>query len=125
MYACDFWFPLPNNARVIRTNIDSGGFDTINGAIYVAGPTGGPVNMRAYAEQLEKKDFVATPGDGSGCPEVTNRMPDMPFVSAGQVIHYPLFDDFWAGSTNQKGGSMEISVESNLTKIKFGYFGDY
>jgi hypothetical protein len=125
MCLCDFRFPLPDGAHVVRTKIDDGGGDTIDGSIYVVGPTGGPVNMRAYAEQLEKKDFVATPCDGSGCPEVTNRMADVPFVSGSQVIHYPLFDDFGASSPKQIGGTMEISIEDGLTKIHFGYFGDY
>jgi hypothetical protein len=125
MRMCDFSFPLPDGARVVRTNIDDGGGDTINGEVYVAGPMGGPVNMRAYAEQLEKKDFVAAPCDGTGCPEVTNHMADVPFVSGRDVIHYPLFNDFTASSKNPEGGFMEISVESNLTEIKFGYFGDY
>jgi len=124
MSACDFRFPLPNNVRIVRTNIDEGGLDTINGAIFVVGPDGGPVNMRAYAEQLQREHFTAAPVDGTGCPDVTNNMPDLPFVSGGKLIHYPLFDDFSAGSIDQEGGSIEASVEDHMTKIRFSYFGD-
>lgn len=125
MYACDFHFPLPDNVRVVRTNIDEGGFDTINGAIYVVGPDGGPVDMRTYAERLQKKRYSAAPCDGSGCPDVTNSRPDVPFISGTNVIHYPLFDDFWASSPDEEGGSIEVKTENNTTKIRFSYFGDY
>jgi hypothetical protein len=81
--------------------------------------------MRAYADLLQKRQFEASPCDGSGCPEVTNNMPDVPFVSAGKVIHYPLFDDFWASSSNQLGGTIEVTIADRGTKIRFGYFGDY
>ncbi len=126
MYMCDFRFPLPADARIVLTNIEDGGFDTINGSIYVVGPDGGPVNMRAYADLLQKKQFEAAPCDGSGCPDVTNNRPDIPFtMNSGEVIHYPLFDGFGASSPKQEGGLIGVSVENHMTKIRFSYFGDY
>ena len=125
MQYCDFRFPLPAGARIVRTDPLTGGADTINGAVYLAGPDGGPVNMRAYADLLQKKQFDAAPTDGSGCPAVTNNMPDVPFVCAGKVIHYPLFDDFGASSRSQAGGRIEVRIEGRLTQIRFSYFGDY
>jgi hypothetical protein len=125
MRYCDFRFPLPDKAHIVNIDPVTGGADTINGAIYLIGPDGGPVKMRAYAELLQKKHFDAAPCDGSGCPDVTNHMADVPFVSDGKVIHYPLFDDFWAGSSNQVGGSIEVVRLDGMTKIRFGYFGDY
>ena len=125
MRYCDFRFPLPADARIVRIEPVTGGFDTINGAIYVVGPDGGPVKMRAYAELLQSKHFGAAPCDGSGCPDVTNQMADVPFVSAGKVIHYPLFSDFSASSRNQEGGTIQVSIHDHTTEIRFGYFGDY
>ena len=125
MRYCDFRFPLPDKAHIVKIDPVTGGADTINGAIYLVGPDRGPVKMRAYAELLQRKHFDAAPCDGSGCPDVTNNMADVPFVSGGKVIHYPLFDDFWASSSNQVGGTIEVSVADHMTKIRFGYFGDY
>jgi len=122
---CDFRFPLPGNVRIVRTNLDGGGFDTINGAIYVVGPDGGPVNVRSYAEFLQKNHWNVTVGSGDGCPDVTNSCPDVPFVSSGGVIHYPLFDQMFAGSADQVGGGIIVETESRMTKIRFSYFGDY
>lgn len=125
MRYCDFRFPLPDKAHIVRIGSVTGGADTINGAIYLVGPDGGPIKMRAYAELLQRKHFDAAPCDGSGCSDVTNNMADVPFVSNGKVIHYPLFDDFWASSSNQVGGSIEVVRLDGMTKIRFGYFGDY
>ena len=125
MRYCDFRFPLPSNMHIVRTNLDGGGFDTINGAIYVVGPNGGPVNMRGYAEFLQKKHWNVTVGSGVGCEDVTNNIPDVPFVSSGGVIHYPLFDQMFAGSTDQEGGGIIVETEDRMTKIRFSYFGDY
>ncbi len=125
MRYCDFRFPLPDAAKIVRTGPVTGGADTIDGAIYLVGSNGGPVKMRAYAELLQKKHFDAAPADGSGCPDVTRNMPDVPFVCAGKVIHYPLFDDFGASSRDQEGGRIDVSTKDRMTKIRFSYFGDY
>lgn len=125
MRYCDFRFPLPSDVHILRTNLDGGGFDTINGAIYVVGPDGGPVNMRSYAEFLQKKHWNVTVGSGAGCEDVTNNIPDVPFVSSSGVIHYPIFEQMGAGSANQEGGVITIETEYGMTKIRFSYFGDY
>lgn len=125
MLYCDFRFPLPRAGRIIRVDPVIGGADGIDGEVYLVGPKGGPVDMRAYAELLQTKQFDATPADGSGCPCITNRLVDVPFVSDGKVIHYPQFDDFWASSSNELGGSIEVSIQDHMTKIRFIYFGDY
>lgn len=125
MQYCDFRFPLPSNVHILRTNIESGGFDTINGAIYVVGTNGIPVNPRAYAEFLQKKNWNVTVGSGAGCESVTNNCPDVPFVSSSGVTHYPLFDQIFAGSADQEGGSIIVETEDSMTKIRFSYFGDY
>jgi hypothetical protein len=64
-------------------------------------------------------------GSGVGCPAVTNNCPDEPFVSSGGVIHYPLFDQVFAGQPEQDGGGIIIETEDSMTKIRFSYFGDY
>jgi hypothetical protein len=125
MYMCDFRFPLPDKVRIVRIAPVTGGGDTIDGAIYVVVVGGGSINMRKYAELLQGKHFDASPTDGSGCPDVTNNIADVPFVSAGRVIHYPLFDDFFASSADQEGGIIEVNTENRMTKIRFSYFGDY
>lgn len=125
MSFCDFRFPLPEKAHLVRFEITHGGADTIDGLVYVASKNGGPVNLRSYAEYLQGKHFVVNPTDGSGCAGVTNKMPDIPFVSGGKVIHYPLFEDFFAGSKNQVGGTLQVQTQSNMTQIHFSYFGDY
>jgi len=89
MRYCDFRFPLPDKVRIVRTDPVSGGFDTINGTIYLVGSDGGPVPMRAYAELLQRKHFDVSVADGTGCECCTN-VPDVPFVSTGRVIHYPI-----------------------------------
>jgi nitrogen fixation NifU-like protein len=48
-------FPLPSHGHIVRTNLDSGGY--FNGAIYVVGTNGGPVNLRDYAEFLQRKNW--------------------------------------------------------------------
>jgi hypothetical protein len=123
MQYCDFRFPLPEGARVVRADPVTGGPDTIDGAIYVVGPDGGPVKMRAYAEFLEKNHFDATPTDGTGCESCTN-VPDVPFISGGKVIHYPIFNEFGAGSSSQDGGGIQVEAQDRVTKIRFSYFGD-
>jgi hypothetical protein len=108
----------------VRSDPVTGGADTIDGAVYVVGPDGGPVEMRAYAELLQKKHFDVGPADGSGCASSMS-VPDVPFVSAGRVIHYPVFSDFSAGSSAQVGGWIEATVTDQVTRIRFSYFGDY
>jgi hypothetical protein len=125
MNMCDFRFPLPDRVRIVRIDPVTGGGDTIDGTVNVVGAGGGPINMRSYAELLQSKHFDVSPTDGSGCPDVTNKITDVPFVSAGRVIHYPLFDDFFASSADQEGGTIEVSTENRITKIHFSYFGDY
>jgi hypothetical protein len=125
MLYCDFRFPLPDKARVVRVDPVTGGGDTINGTIYLVGPDGGPVKMRAYAELLQREHFNVEPCDGSGCPDVTNHMADVPFVSSGRVIHYPLFEDFGASSRKPEGGWITTGTEGHMTRIRFSYFGDY
>jgi hypothetical protein len=123
MRYCDFRFPLPSDVRVVRTNIEGGGFDTIYGTIYVVGTNGRPVNMRAYAELLQKKHFDLGIADASGC--VGTDVPDVPFVNAERVIHYPVLSDFLAGSTDPVGGCLEIGITDDVVQIRFSYFGDY
>jgi len=125
MKYCDFRFPLPNNVHIVWTNLAGGGFDTINGAIYVVGTNGGPINLRAYAEFLQKKHWDVTTGSGAGCESVTNNCSDVPFVSSSGVIHYPLFDEIYGSSSNQKGGIIIAGTENSMTQIRFSYFGDY
>lgn len=125
MRYCDFRFPLPDKARVVKIDPVTGGADTINGAIYLVGSDGEPIKLRTYAELLQREHFDASPCDGSGCSDVTNHMSDVPFVSGGKVIHYPLFDDFGASSHNPEGGWITVGTEDHLTKIRFSYFGDY
>jgi hypothetical protein len=125
MRYCDFRFPLPSNVHIVWTNLDGGGFDTINGAIYVVGTNGGPVNLRDYAEFLQKKHWNVSVGSGAGCEDVTNNVPDVPFVSSSGVIHYPLFEQMGAGSADQEGGGIVVETEDSMTKIRFSYFGDY
>jgi len=123
MRYCDFRFPLPKGAHIVQTNIDSGGFDTINGTIYVAGTNGGSVNMRDYAELLQKRHFSLGIADASGCCPAN--IPDVPFINAGKVIHHPVLSDYSAGSIDQVGGVLQIGIVSNMTQIRFSYFGDY
>jgi len=123
MRYCDFRFPLPNGARIVQTNIESGGFDTINGTINVVGASGGLINMRDYAELLQKKHFSLGIADASCC--VGTNVPDMPITVAGKTIHHPVLSDFTAGSIDQDGGTLQIGTVSNLIQIRFGYFGDY
>jgi hypothetical protein len=106
MRYCDFRLPLPDRAHIVRIDPVTGRDDTVNGAVWPVGPDGGPIEMRAYAELLQRKHFQVSPADGSGCPDVTNNMPDVPFVDAGTVIHYPLFDDFGASSSKPEGGRL-------------------
>jgi len=54
MRACDFRFPLPSGSQFIKTESVEGGFDTINGVIYVTTTNGTPVNLAAYEAQLKK-----------------------------------------------------------------------
>ena len=107
----------------MQTNIESGGFDTINGTIYVVGANGGLVNMRDYVQLLQKKHFSLGIADASNC--VSTDTPDEPIINAGKIIHYPVLSDFSAGSSDQVGGNLQIGVVSNMTQIRFGYFGDY
>ena len=62
---------------------------------------------------------------GVGCPAVTNDCPDTPFVSSKGVIHYPLFDQVFAGQAEQEGGGIIIETGDIMTRIRFSYFGDY
>lgn len=125
MRYCDFRFPLPDKAHVVRTDPVTGSADTINGTIYVVGPDGRPMSVRSYAEFLQKNHWNVTVGSGVGCPAVTNNCPDVPFVSSSGVIHYPLFDQVFAGQAEQEGGSIIIETGDSMTKIRFSYFGDY
>src|SRR5258706_9592567 len=61
MQYCDFRFPLPDKARVMRTGPVTGGFDTIEGTIYVVDSDGTPLSLRGYAELLQKNRFHAVP----------------------------------------------------------------
>jgi hypothetical protein len=124
MRYCDFRFPLPENVRIVRTNIESGGYDTINGSVYVIGTNDGPANLREYAEYLQRMHWNVRVVSGVGCNSCTN-VPDVPFVSSGQVIHYPLFDEIYGSSKNQDGGTFTVNTEDHMTKIHFAYFGDY
>ena len=125
MRYCDFRFPLPDKARVVWTNIDDGGFDTIHGSIYVIGSDGNPINLRNYAEFLQNKNWNVSVASGDGCPDVTNNMRDIPFISPKSVTHYPLFENFGASSTKQEGGLINAETKNGVTKISFSYFGDY
>jgi len=125
MKYCDFRFPLPSNVHIVGTNLESGGFDTINGAIYVIGTNGVPISLRNYAEFLQKRRWNVSVGSGAGCPDVTNNCPDVPFDSSSGVIHYPLFEQMFADSADQEGGSVIAETTNGITKIRFSYFGDY
>ena len=125
MRYCDFRFPLPAKASIVRSDPVTGGADTINGAIYVVGPDGRPISVRSYAEFLEKNHWNVTMASGVGCPAVTNDCPDTPFVSSKGVIHYPLFDQVFAGQAEQEGGGIIIETGDIMTRIRFSYFGDY
>jgi len=83
------------------------------------------MSVRSYAEFLQKNHWNVTVGSGVGCPAVTNNCPDVPFVSSSGVIHYPLFDQVFAGQAEQEGGSIIIETGDSMTKIRFSYFGDY
>lgn len=122
MRYCDFRFPLPKDGRIVQTNIESGGFDTINGSICVVGTNGGPVNIRDYATVLQEKRFHLDIADASCC--AATNVPDVPYVVGHKVIHYPLFSSFSAGSENQDGGVLQIEVTDSVTQIRFSYFGD-
>ena len=124
MTYCDFRFPLPADGHVVRAGAITGDGGTIDGTIYVQGFQGRNVDMRAYADFLQRKHFIARPCDGSGCAQVTSRMSDDPFVSGHDVIHYPLFNEFGASSLDQEGGGLNVKIEAGLTKITFCYFGD-
>lgn len=124
MKACDFRFPLPDDVSIIGTNITDGGFDTIHGAIYIVGTNGGPVNLREYADFLQKKYWHVSVGSGAGCPEVTNNRQDLPFVSSGGTIHYPMFEQMGASTASQEGGSIMAETTNGMTEIQFSYFGD-
>lgn len=123
MRYCDFKFPLPEQACLVQTNLAGGGFDTIDGAIYVVGTNGAPVNMRAYAEFLRKNHWAVTVESGLGCGCCTNS-PDVPFSGADGLVRYPQFDEFQALSTRQPGGLILVGTESGATRIRFSYFGD-
>ncbi|HXI84662.1 MAG TPA: hypothetical protein VNL17_11310 [Verrucomicrobiae bacterium] len=119
MQYCDFRFPLPDKARVMRTGHVTGGFDTIEGTIYVVDSDGTPVSLRGYAELLQKNHFHAVPQDkrnyfffgvsksssdgGSIDATITNLVTE----SSG--------DD----------GSINATVTNLVTEIHFSYFGDY
>jgi len=125
MRFCDFRFPLPDNALVVWTNIDGGGFDTINGSIFIQRTNGGSVDLRHYAEFLQQKKWEVSVASGFGCPDVTNNQPDEPFVSPRGVTHYPLFEGFGASSSKEAGGGIQVETTNGMTQIHFSYFGDY
>jgi hypothetical protein len=124
MKSCDFRFPLPDKSHVVWTNIDDGGFDTIHGSIHVIGTDGGPINLQKYAEFLRDKNWDVNVASGFGCPDVTNNMKDIPFVTPKGVTHFPLFEDFGATSSKDEGGVIDAQTENGITKIRFSYFGD-
>jgi len=125
MWYCDFRFPLPDNALVVLTNIDSGGPDTINGSVFIMTTNGSPVNLRRYAEFLQQKKWEVNVASGFGCPEVMNNRPDEPFVSPGRVTHYPLFEGFGASLSEEARGGIQVETTNGVTQIHFSYFGDY
>lgn len=125
MRYCDFRFPLPDKAHVVRTNIDAGGFDTIHGSIYIINSDGSPINLRHYAEFLQNKNWNVSVASGYGCRDITDNMKDVPFLSPTSMTHYPLFENFGASSTKQEGGIINAETKNGLTEISFSYFGDY
>jgi hypothetical protein len=124
MRYCDFQFPLPNGAQIVRTNIESGSFDTIKGTVYAIETNGTPINLRAFAELLEKKHFNLSITDLTGCDCCTN-IHAVPFVSNGKMIKIPDFSSIGANSRDPLGGWITADlVDTNAVRIRFSYFGD-
>jgi hypothetical protein len=124
MRYCDFRFPLPNGGQIVWTNIESGGFDTIKGTVYVIETNRTPINLRVYAELLEKKHFDLSITDLTGCDCCTN-IHVAPFVSNGKLIKIPDFSSIGASSRDPLGGWITADlVDTNAVKIRFSYFGD-
>ena len=57
MQYCDFRFPLPDGAQVMRTNLAGGGADTIQGSVEIVNSHGAAIDLGAYARQLGKNGF--------------------------------------------------------------------
>jgi hypothetical protein len=98
MRYCDFRFPIPSGTHVVRTNIASGGFDTIDGTIDVMSTNGEPIDMHAYAELLRKKHFNLSPDYTGGIS---------------------------ASSKEPRGGWIGAEALDRAVRIRFTYFGDY
>lgn len=99
MRVCDFRFPLPPDCVVEHVGTVQGGFDTIDGSVRISATDRASLDMRAYAELLQRHGFRAE------APGTTW---------------------LFASSTNPLGGSIEASLDTPTTAtIRYGYFGDY
>lgn len=117
MRYCDFRFPLPDGAHVVRTDSVNGGFDTIKGAIYVTAPDGSPVDLEAYAELLRKHHFNVQPGFTSEA--------DPPWVGTPAKRNHPEGYTIPFAASTADGGWVAVDIIDHTNKIAFSYFGDY
>jgi hypothetical protein len=117
MQFCDFRFPLPDGARVVRTDPVSGGDDTIKGAFYVTTTNGSPVDLQVYAALLRKEHFNVQPGFTSEA--------DPPWVGEPARRNHPSDYTIPFAASGGDVGWVAVDVISNTTKIGFSYFGDY
>jgi hypothetical protein len=62
MRYCDFRFPLPDGAQVLRTNLQGGGYDTIQGSVDVRGSQDRQIDYAAYARVLRAHRFTVNSG---------------------------------------------------------------
>jgi hypothetical protein len=96
MEFCDYRFPLPKGVLVKACEGVKGGFDTIEGTIYVTNTNGGTMDLYAYAKLVHEAGFCVSFND------------DLPGFEAD----------------SPDGGDLQVQ-DGQSTRIKFSFFGDY
>jgi len=117
MRYCDYRFPLPDGAHLVATDPVSGGFDTIQGAIYVADSAGQPLDFQAYAKLLQRHHFNVQPGFTSEA--------DPPWSSPSVKRNHPEGYTIPFAASTRDGGWVAVDTIGGTNKIAFSYFGDY
>jgi hypothetical protein len=119
MQLCDFWFPLPRQAQVVRSEVVRGGDDAVTGVIYVTNEDGRPVDLAAYQQLLMRHGFQNFP---MGCPY--SDVVDAVEQSGNTTNRADCHVIAWIVQ-NKDSGTIAIDVVSNYVKIGFDYWGDY